>query len=114
MAKGSEMAKRRELSVSLFCSRRKQGCSIRDAAKRNASQSRPPPKRRDSAVVGSKVKLKRTTTIKMNTIVVVRSSRERNSVRSSLPSRTEVLESRLMAVAQAFPKIRIECNDAPD
>jgi hypothetical protein len=29
--------------------------------------------------------------------VVVRSSRERNSVRSSLPSRTEVLERRLMA-----------------
>ncbi len=96
IAKGSLTARRKELSVSLLCSRKKQGCSISEAAKRNASQSRPGPNRRDSAVVGSKVKLNSTTTMRMKTIVVVRSSRERNSVRSSLPSSVAELERRPM------------------
>jgi len=48
---------------------------------------------RDSLTDGSKVKLNSTTIVRMKTTVVVRSSRERNSVRSSLPSSTAVLES---------------------
>ena len=72
IANGSLTARRKELSVSLLCSRRKHGCNIRDAAKRNASQSNPGPNLRDFAVVGSKVKLNNTTTIRMKTIVVRR------------------------------------------
>ena len=56
------------------------------------------------------MKLKRTMTIRMKTNVVVSSSRERNSVRSSLPSSTPVLESRLI---QAPANVRIERNVAP-
>src|SRR5882762_11403167 len=96
IAKGSETERRNALSVSLVCSRKKPGCSISDAAKRNASHSSPGPKRRDSSLVGSNVKLNSTTTIKIKTTVVVSSSRERNSVRSSLPSSTEVLENKLI------------------
>src|SRR5229473_3004989 len=92
IAKGSETASRNALSVSLFCSRRKHGCSIKDAAKRNASQRRPAPNRRASSEVGRKEKLKSTSTIKTKTVVVVSNSRERNSVRNSLPSSTAVLE----------------------
>src|SRR5262249_58428075 len=80
---GSSTDSRSALSVSLFCSRRKHGCNISDAANKNESHKRPGPNRRDSPTLGSKVKLKSTTTTKMNTTVVVRSSRERNSVRSS-------------------------------
>src|SRR6266699_3988939 len=118
IANGSLTDKRNALSVSLFCSRKKHGCSIREAAKRNASQSRPGPNRRDSLAEGSNVKLKSTTTVRMNTTVVVRSSRERNSVRSSLPSRAEAVES---SVIQAFanrressldPDVRECLNDA--
>src|SRR5712664_4236744 len=64
MAKGSSTESRKALSVSLACSRKKQGCNISDAAKKNASQRRPGPKRRDSADEGSNVKLKSTMTIK--------------------------------------------------
>src|SRR6516165_10748778 len=61
-----------------------------------ASQRRPGPNSRDSSVVGLMAKLKRIRTTRMKTTVVVRSSRERNSVRSSLPRRVAVLERRLM------------------
>src|SRR5271169_1957961 len=97
--KGSSTASRRELSVSLDCSRRKQGCSISDAAKRMASQRRPGPNSRDSSAVGLMAKLKRMRTTRMKTTVVVRSSRERNSVRSSLPRSVAVLERRRTAIS---------------
>src|SRR5258705_4703760 len=96
IANGSETESRSALSVSFVCSRKKPGCSISEAAKRKASQSKPGPKRRDSSLVGSNVKLNSTTIIRMKTTVVVSSSRERNSVRSSLPSRTLVLENKLI------------------
>src|SRR5712672_4822301 len=110
IANGSDTERRNALSVSLVCSRKKPGCSINDAAKRNASHSSPGPKRRDSSLVGSNVKLNSTTTIRMKTTVVVSSSRERNSVRSSLPSRTLVLENKLI---YALAKVRIERRLAP-
>src|SRR5260370_30276736 len=93
IAKGSETERRNALSVSLVCSRRKHGCNIKDAANRNASQRRPAPNRRDSAEVGSKEKLKSTMTISTKTVVVVKFSLERDSVRSSLPDSTAVLDS---------------------
>src|ERR1700739_4644204 len=96
MEKGSLTARRRELSVSLVCSRRKQGWSMREAAKRIASQRRPGPNSRDSSAVGLMAKLKRISTTRMKTTVGVRSSRERTSVRSSLPRSVAVLERRLM------------------
>src|SRR5207249_11050362 len=105
IANGSLTESRNALSVSLFCSRRKQGCSISEAAKRNANHRSPGPKRRDSSDVGSNVKLKSTITINIKTTVVVSSSLERNSVRSSLPSRAAVLES---SAIHAFAKARIE------
>src|SRR5271163_4190911 len=110
MAKGSPTESRRALSVSFGCSRRKQGCSIKEEAKRNASQRSPGAKRRDSSDVGSNVKLNSTITIRMKTTVVVRSSRERNSVRNSLPSKTAALESNAI---QASAKVRIERKSAP-
>src|SRR5260370_35932385 len=85
IAKGSETERRSALSVSLPCSRRKHGCNIKDAAKRNASQRRPAPNRRDSSEVGSKEELKSTLTLRTQPAVVVSSARERNSVRSSSP-----------------------------
>src|SRR5712675_2092700 len=96
IANGSETESRSALSVSFVCSRKKPGCSISEAAKRNAIHSNPGPNRRDSSRVGSNVKLNSTTTIKIKTTVVVSSSRERNSVRSSWPSSTEVLENKLI------------------
>ena len=93
--------RRNALSVSLVCSRKNPGCSISDAAKRKANHSNPGPKRRDSSVVGVRLKLNNTNTIRTKTIVVVSSSRERNSVRSSLPSRTPVLESKLIFLCSA-------------
>src|SRR5271154_103413 len=99
MAKGSLTARRRELSVSLVCSRRKHGCSISEAANKMASHRRPGPKARDSSAVGLMAKLNMTSTMRMKTAVVVRSSRERNSVRSSLPKSAPVLESRLMGAS---------------
>src|SRR6266478_4207699 len=96
IANGSETESRSALSVSFVCSRKKPGCSISEAAKRKASQSKPGSKRRDSSLVGSNVKLNSTTIIRMKTTVVVSSSRERNSVRSSFPSRTLVLENKLI------------------
>src|SRR6266567_8391933 len=93
IANGSFTASRSALKVSFACSRRKQGCNINDAANRNASHSSPGPKRCDSFVVGSNVKLNSTTTISTNTIVVLSSSRERNSVRTSLPRSAAALES---------------------
>src|SRR5580693_2044592 len=110
MAKGSLTESLKELRVSLCCSRRKQGCSIKEEAKRNASQRSPGAKRRDSSEVGSNVKLNRTITIRMNTIVVASNSRERNSVRSSLSSKTAALGSRLI---QASAKVRMERKVAP-
>src|SRR5690348_16421092 len=110
MAKGSLTESRRALKVSFCCSRRKHGCNIREAANSNASQRRPGPNLRDSSEVGVKVKLKSTSTIRMNTTVVVNNSRERNSVRSSLPSKTAELGSRLI---QASAKVRIWRKVAP-
>ena len=52
IANGSLTERRNALSVSLFCSRKKQGCNINDAAKRKAIQSNPGPSRCDSLVVG--------------------------------------------------------------
>src|SRR5450631_4149606 len=95
---GSDTDSRNALNVSLVCSRRKQGCSISDAAKRNASHSSPAPNRRASSDSGSKVKLNNTSTIRMKTMVVVSNSRERNSVRSSLPSKTVVFAKRVIDV----------------
>src|ERR1700722_18138047 len=46
---GSDTESRNALNVSFVCSRKKQGCSINDAANRNASQSNPDPKRRASS-----------------------------------------------------------------
>src|SRR6266481_1146494 len=57
MANGSVTESRKALRVSLCCSRRKQGCSINEEAKRNASQRSPGANRRDSSEVGSKVNL---------------------------------------------------------
>src|SRR6266446_245915 len=95
MEKGSVTLRRSALSVSLFCSRKKQGCSISDAANRNASHKRLAANRRDSTEVGSNVKLKSTMITRMKTTVVVRSSRDRNSVSSSFTSRTAALDSKL-------------------
>src|ERR1700741_4341521 len=61
-----------------------------------ASQRRPGPNSRDSTAVGLMAKLKRTRTTRMKTTVVVRSSRERNSVRNSLPRSVAGLERKLM------------------
>src|SRR3984957_750385 len=96
IAKGSLTDNRSALNVSLVCSRKKHGCSINDAANKNASHKSPAPNRRDSAEDGSNVKLNSTTTIKIKTTVVISNSRERNSVRSSLPSSTPVLDSKLI------------------
>src|SRR5271155_3329093 len=67
MATGWIGARRRAESVSLACSRRKEGSSMSVPAKRMAIQSRPGPKRRDSSRGGSKLKLKRKTTIRGKT-----------------------------------------------
>src|SRR4029077_8721745 len=64
IANGSDTESRSALSVSLVCSRKNPGCSISDAANKNASHSSPGPKRRDSSRVGSNVKLNSTTTIR--------------------------------------------------
>src|SRR5437879_5264125 len=87
METGSMGARRRATSVSLDCSRVKEGCSISEPANKSASQSSPGPKRRASVVVGSKVKLKSTSTMRTKTSVLTSNSRVRNSVRSSLASR---------------------------
>src|SRR6266851_8604529 len=108
IANGSDTERRNALSVSLVCSRKNPGCSISDAAKRNAIHSNPGPKRRDSSRVGSNVKLNSTTTIKIKTTVVVSSSRERNSVRSSLPSSTDVFENKL--IRSSPPGYHLECG----
>src|SRR6267378_4809016 len=107
IANGSETERRNALRVSLVCSRKNPGCSISDAANRNAIHSNPGPNRRDSSRVGSNVKLNSTTTIKIKTTVVVNSSRERNSVRSSLPSSTEVLENKLI---RSLYRSHLECG----
>src|SRR5882672_6755424 len=75
-----------------------------DAANKNASHNRLAANRRDSAELASNVKLNSTTTTRMKTTVVVSSSRERNSVRSSFPSRAVVLENKLTH-APAIAKI---------
>src|SRR2546428_3112407 len=87
METGSMGARRKATSVSFDCSRVNEGCSISEPANNSASQSKPGPKRRDSAAVGSKVKLKSTSTMSTKTSVLTSSSRVRNSVRSSLASR---------------------------
>src|SRR5208282_6415457 len=110
MAKGSLTESRKALNVSLCCSLKKLCCSMREAAKRKASQRSPGPICRDSSDVGRKEMLNIKSTIKMKTTVVVRSSRERNSVRNSLPNKTAVLGSRLI---QASANVRMERNVAP-
>src|SRR5579862_787385 len=96
IANGSDTESRNALSVSFVCSRKKHGCNINDAANKNASHNSPDPNRRASSESGSKVKLNSTSTMMMKTIVVVSNSRDRNSVFSSLPSRTPVFASRLI------------------
>src|ERR1700722_118761 len=96
IANGSDTESRSALNVSFVCSRKKHGCSINDAANRNASHRSPEPNRRASSDSGSNVKLNSTSTMMTKTTVVVSSSRERNSVFSSLPSNTPVLASRLI------------------
>src|SRR5258707_1889144 len=97
MLNGSIGARRSAARVSLVCSRRKDGCSMSEPAKRNASHRSPGPKRRDSEDVGLNVKLKRTMTIRTNTMVVTSSSRERNSLRSALARMVAVACTRLIA-----------------
>src|SRR6266850_1663245 len=82
-----------------------------DAANRKASHRRLAANRRDSAELASNVKLKSTTTTRMNTTVVVSNSRERNSVRSSLPSSTAVFENKL---THAPANVKIEGRLAPE
>src|SRR5882724_5293130 len=81
-----------------------------DAANRKASHKRLAANRRDSVELASNVKLKSTTTTKMKTTVVVSNSRDRNSVRSSLPSNTAVFENKL---THAPAKVKIEGRLAP-
>src|SRR5882762_10446140 len=81
-----------------------------EAANRKASHKRLAANRRDSAELASNVKLKSTTTTKMKTTVVVSSSRERNSVRSSLPSSTAAFENKL---THAPANVKIEGRLAP-
>src|SRR5271163_2884666 len=102
MEKGSLTESRNALSVSLVCSRKKHGCSISEAANRNASHRSPAPNLRDSVEVGSNVKLNSTITTRIKITVVISSSRERNSVRSSLPRSAPVLESRPISAAGEF------------
>src|SRR5580698_8097235 len=94
-ANGSDTDSRNALSVSFVCSRKKHGCSINDAANKNASHNNPDPNRRASSDSGSNVKLNNTSTMTTKIIVVVSSSRDRNSVFSSLPSSTVVLAIKL-------------------
>src|SRR6202451_3286528 len=96
IANGSDTDSRNALSVSFVCSRKKHGCSINDAANKNASHNNPDPNRRASSESGSNVKLNSTSTMMTKMIVVVSSSRDRNSVFSSLPSSTPVFASRLI------------------
>src|SRR5205823_2290749 len=51
---------------------------------RNATQNRPPTRRRDSSAVGSKAKLKITTTSTAKNSMELKTSRERHSRRTSL------------------------------
>src|SRR5713101_2027709 len=81
-----------------------------DAANRKASHRRLAANRRDSAELASNVKLKSTTTTRMKTTVVVSNSRERNSVRSSLPSSAAVFENKL---THAPANVKIEGRLAP-
>src|SRR5580704_990303 len=96
IANGSDTDSRSALSVSFVCSRKKHGCSINEAANKNASHNNPDPNLRASSESGSNVKLNNTSTMITNTIVVVSSSRDRNSVFSSLPSNTPVFASKLI------------------
>src|SRR5258708_36474771 len=66
MVNGSSTESRKALSVSLVCSRRKQGCSMSEAAKRKASQRSPGPNQVNSADTGHNVKLNTPTPIKMH------------------------------------------------
>src|ERR1700733_13366427 len=95
IANESDTDRRSALSVSFVCSRKKHGCNINDAANKNASHNNPEPNPRASSESGSNVKLNNTSTMMTNTIVVVSSSRDRNSVFSSLPSSTVVLAIKL-------------------
>src|SRR5580698_8351316 len=103
IANGSDTDNRNALSVSFVCSRKKHGCSINDAANKNASHNNPDPNRRASSESGSNVKLNNTSTMTTKMTVVVKSSRDRNSVRNSLPSSTPVFESRLILPPRPAP-----------
>src|SRR5580704_10139159 len=116
IANGSDTESRNALSVSFVCSRKKHGWSISDAANRNASHNNPEPNRRASSDSGSNVKLNNTSTMTTKITVVVSSSRERNSVRSSLPSSTPVFASRLIRLPQPTPNSslrRLACRQPP-
>src|SRR5947209_9729518 len=60
---------------------------------RNATQNNPPTRRRDSSAVGSKAKLKITTTSTAKNSMELNTSRERHSRRMSLPTCAEVSRS---------------------
>jgi len=92
MANGLVNERSSALSVSLFCSRKKQGCSISEAAKRKAS----------TAIRGKsgenhdrwiEVKLKSTTIVRMKTTAWWKARVSGTRCDVSLPSRTAVLES---------------------
>src|SRR5580704_4852015 len=113
IANGSGTESRSALSVSFVCSRKKHGCSINDAANKNASHSNPDPNRRASSESGSNVKLNSTSTMTTKMTVVVSSSRDRNSVFSSLPNSTVELAIRLtLSVTVTTSKQPRSCTGA--
>src|SRR5260370_1505124 len=92
MANGSLIESRSALSVSLFCSRKKQGCSISEAAKRKASHSSPGPKRRASLTLGAKQQLESTNNVSMKNTAVLRTSADHKPVPSSASTQTTDLD----------------------
>ncbi len=86
MAAGDTGAASRPSRASLGSSRAKLRFSASIPAKVMATQSRPPDMRRVSSPVGSKEKLKITSTIRANSRLVFSTSLVRRSARASLPS----------------------------
>src|SRR5690242_13968721 len=96
-------AMRNASKVSFVCSRANDGFTIREPAKKNAIQRRPGPKRRASAGVGSKAKLKKTMMMSEKTTVAVSSSRVRNSRRHSFAK--SVNAARKLFIGQASARM---------
>ena len=98
--------RRNALKVSLCCSRKK--ARLQHQAKTRREKPARAAREQTARFVRSRIERKAEKDDhdqRMKTIVVVSSSRERNSVRSSLPSRTAVLGRRLI---QASAKVRME------